>query len=135
MKVLVLQDNLLMMRFLQRVIGISVTLLQATSPAEALDECRSDKDIDLLICNAQLGLVSGMELASLTKAWIPKLRTILLCDAPCESWSWRENALLKELPPDAVIILEKPFRAIELKAAITELIGAPEEVHVAALDM
>jgi CheY-like chemotaxis protein len=108
MKVLVLQDDLLMMRSLQRVIGMTVSLLEATSPAEPLDICRNHKDIDLLICDAQLGLVSGMELASLTRAWIPQLRSILLWDAPCESWSGRENAQLKELPSDAVIILENP---------------------------
>jgi hypothetical protein len=31
-----------------------------------------------------------------------------------------------------VLILEKPIRAIELKVAITELIGVPQEVPVTA---
>ena len=126
MKFLVLNDEPVMRRFLQRVIGMSVTL-EATSPAEALDVCRNNRDIDLLICDVQLGLMSGMELASLMRAWIPELRTILLCDTPCELWKERQNAQLKELPSDAVMILEKPFTTIELKAAITELIGVPEE--------
>jgi CheY-like chemotaxis protein len=122
MKVLVLEDEPVMRSFLRRVIGMSVTL-EATSATEALDLCRNNKDIDLLICDVKLGLISGMELASLTRAWIPRLGTILLCDVPCELWNEQENAQLKELPSNAVMILEKPFRAVELKAAIKELSG------------
>jgi CheY-like chemotaxis protein len=122
MKVLVLEDEPVMRSFLRRVLGMSVTL-EATSATEALDLCRNNKDIDLLICDVKLGLISGMELASLTRAWIPKLRTILLCDVPCELWNEQENTQLKELPSNAVMILEKPFRPVELKAAIKELSG------------
>ena len=131
MKVLVLEDEPVMRRFLRQVIGTSATL-EATSPAEALDVCRNHKDIDLLICDIEPGLVSGMELATLAREWIPDLRTILLCNTPCECWSEQENEQLKELPVDAVMILETPFSTIELKAAITELIS-PEEVGVAAI--
>jgi len=132
MKVLVLRNEPVMTDFLQRVIGMSATL-KATSPAEALDVCRNHKDIDLLICDVELELVSGMELAALAREWIPGLRTILLCDIPCECWSERENSQLKELPSDAVIILERPFSTIELKAAITALIDVPAKVQVAAV--
>jgi hypothetical protein len=59
------------------------------------------------------------------------VRTILLCDIPCECWSERENLQLNELPSDAAMILEKPFNTTELRAAITALIGLPEEVQVA----
>jgi CheY-like chemotaxis protein len=134
MKVLVVNDEPVMRRFLQRLIGMSGTL-EATSPAEALDVCRNHKDIDLLICDVELGLVSGMELAAFAREWIPELRTILLCDTPCECWGERENSQLKELSSDAVMILEKPFSTIELKAAITVLIGVPEDVQVAAVVM
>lgn len=126
MKVLVVEDEPVMRRFLQRVIGMSATL-EATSATEALDLCRNNNDIDVLICDVNLGLISGMELASLTRAWIPKLRTILLCDTPCECWSEGESAQLNELPSDAVMILEKPFRSAELKAAIKELSGIATE--------
>ena len=118
--------------FLQQVIGTSATL-EATSPAEALDVCRNHKDIDLLICDVELGLVSGMELAVLAREWIPGLRTILLCDTPCECWRKQEDEQLKELPADAVMILEKPFSSTELRAAITALISPREEVQVAAV--
>jgi DNA-binding response OmpR family regulator len=134
MKALVLEGEPVMRGFLRRVIGMSATL-EATSPAKALDVCRNNRDIDLLICDVELGLLSGMELACLAREWIPGLRTILLCDTPCECWSEGENSQLKELPSDAVMILEKPFSTIELKAAITELIGVPEEVRVAVVAM
>jgi CheY-like chemotaxis protein len=107
--------------------------LEATSPAEALDLCCNNRDIDLLICDVELGLVSGMEPASVARASIPHLRAILLCDTPCECWSERENAELNELPSDAVVILEKPFRPVELRAAIGVLIGVREAVPVEAV--
>jgi CheY-like chemotaxis protein len=66
MKVLVVEDEPVMRRFLQLVIGMSATL-EATSPAEALDVCRKHKEIDLLICDIELGSVSGMELAALAR--------------------------------------------------------------------
>lgn len=93
-------------------------ILQATSPVEALDMCRSHSDMDLLVCDSDLGLVSGMELASLLRAWNSKLRTILTTDLPCEYWSERQNSELRELPPDDVLILERPFSTRDLKAAI-----------------
>ena len=101
-------------------------ILEATSPVEALDICRNQAGIDLLVCDAEMGLVSGMELASLLRAWNSKLRTILTTELPCEHWTERQNAELRELPSDAVLILEQPFSARDLKAAIAEL--APEEV-------
>jgi len=121
-----------MSRFLRQVVGTSVTL-EATSPAEALDVFRNNKDIDVLICDVELELVSGMELAALAREWVRGLQTILLCNIPCECWSERENSQLKELPSDTVMILEKPFSTIELKAAIRALIGVPEKVQVAAV--
>lgn len=104
-------------------------IFEASSAAEALDICRNHPGIDLVICNTDLGLVSGMELASLLRAWNSKLRTILTTNLPCEYWSERQNAELLELPPDDVFILERPFSTRDLKAAIRKL--APEEKALA----
>ncbi|HEY1240788.1 MAG TPA: response regulator [Bryobacteraceae bacterium] len=104
-------------------------ILEATSPVEALDICRNHREIDLLVCDTELGLVSGMELASLLRAWNSSLRIILTTDLSCECWTERQNAELLELPPDDVFILERPFSARDLKAAIKKLV--PEEIAVA----
>ena len=101
-------------------------ILEATSPVEALDLCRNHSGIDLLVCDADMGLVSGMELASLLRAWNSKLRTILTTQRPCEYWTERQNTELGELPTDAVLILEQPFSSRDLRAAIAKL--APEGV-------
>ena len=96
-------------------------LLEASSASKALDICRDHREIDVLICEMDLGLVSGMELASLLRAWLPKLRTILACDLSCDCWSNRQEAELAELPADDVFILEKPFTARELLMALTNV--------------
>ena len=99
-------------------------ILEATSPVEALDICRKHAGIDLLICDAELGLVSGMELAALLRAWNSNLRLIITTDLPSEDWSERQNTELLELPPDDVYILEWPFSTRDLKAAIAKLVPA-----------
>lgn len=104
-------------------------VFEASSAVEALDICRNHPGIDLVVCDADLGLVSGMELASLLRAWNSNLRTILTTDLACEDWSERQNAELLELPPDHVVILERPFSTKDLKAAIRRL--APEEATLA----
>ena len=80
-------------------------ILEATSPVEALDICRKQAGIDLLVCDAELGLVSGMELASLLRAWNPNLRLIITTDLPSEDWSERQKTELLAFPPDDVYIL------------------------------
>lgn len=111
-------------------LGGRYDILEAESPVEALDICRHHPGIDLLVCEADLGLVSGMELASLLRAWDSKLRTILTSDLPPEYWTERENAELRELPPDDVFILERPFTARDLQLAIAKLV--PEEIALAS---
>lgn len=108
-------------------------ILEARSPVEALDICRHHPGIDLLVCEADMGLVSGMELASLLRAWNSNLRTILTTERPTEYWTERQNAELRELPTDTVLVLERPFRARDLRAAIEKLV--PEEAAAATVAM
>lgn len=105
-------------------------ILEAASPVEALDTCRNHPDVDLLVWDANLGLISGMELASLMRSWNPKLCTILTTDLPCDYWTQRQVTELKELPPDDVFILERPFSTRDLRAAIAKL--TPAEIAVAS---
>jgi len=110
---------------LRRELAGQYHILEATSPTEALDLCRNYSGIDLLVCDTDMGLVSGMELASLLRAWNSNLHTILTTERPCECWTERQNTEMRELPADAVLVLEQPFSSRELRAAIAKL--APEE--------
>lgn len=107
--------------FLRKQIPTQHDVLEAACPIEAMDVFRLRRDIDVLLCDAGLGLVSGMELASLLRAWNASLRTILLSDLPCDQWTQRQEMELKELPVDDVLILEKPYKAIELQVALMTL--------------
>jgi CheY-like chemotaxis protein len=101
-------------------------VFEAASPIEAFDICRSHRDIDLLICDAELGLVSGMELASLLRAWNSKLHTILTTHLPCDHWTQQQEMELAELPADDVLILERPFALSQLMEAIANLLPTQE---------
>jgi len=90
---------------------------------EALDVCRIHGEIEVLVCDVESGLVSGMELATLLRAWLPRLRTILISNLPCDQWTDRQEMELTELPADAVLILERPFRGLELRIALSTLIS------------
>jgi CheY-like chemotaxis protein len=103
-------------------------ILEATSAIEALDICRNHREIDLLICDMDKGLVSGMELASLLRAWNSKLLTILTSDLSCDCWTQRQETELSELPSDAVLILERPFTSAELRGAVTSLLQRDVQV-------
>ena len=92
--------------FLRRQIPTQHDVLEAAYPVEAMDVFRVRREIDVLLCDADLGLVSGMELAALLRAWNASLRTILLSDLPCDQWTQRQEMELKELPVDDVLILE-----------------------------
>ena len=105
-------------------------VLEAASAVESINICRKRSGVDLLICDSDLGLVSGMELASLLRGWNSNLRTILTSRLPLQNWTERQQLQLKELPPEDVLILERPFSTKDLKAAITKLL--PEELAVAS---
>ena len=72
-------------------------------------------DIDLLICDEELGLISGAELASLLRTWNSKLRTILTTDLPFDHWGQQLEIELAELPADDVLILGRPFTLSQLR--------------------
>jgi CheY-like chemotaxis protein len=121
--VLVVERDPSLRGFLRRQIPTQYEILEAACPVEALDICRAHCEIDVLLCDVELGLVSGIELASLLRAWHSRLRTILLSDLPCDKWSQRWETELKELPADDVLILEKPFKPIELRSTVSTLMA------------
>src|SRR5690348_1977346 len=123
--VLLVESEPIARNYLKQALGTGCLFLEASSAVEALDLCRGHREIDLLVCDVELGLVSGMELASLLRAWLPQLRVILTSDLPCEQWSAHQEAELKEIPSEDVLILERPFTSSELRAALHKLVREP----------
>lgn len=80
--ILIVQEEPLFRSYLRASIGREYEILEAASPVEALEMCRAHGEIDVLICDQDMGLVSGMELASLLRAWIGNLKTLLLWGGP-----------------------------------------------------
>jgi CheY-like chemotaxis protein len=102
-------------------------VLEAASSSEALDICQSHRDIDRLICDEGLGLISGAELASLLRTWNSKLRTILRTELPFDHWGQQLEIELAELPADDVLILGRPFTYRKLREPIANPL--PGEVN------
>ena len=65
--VLLVEHNPTVRQSLKQPLAGDYNILEATCPVVALDVCRVHRDIDVLVCDAELGLVSGMELASLLR--------------------------------------------------------------------
>ena len=122
-KILIVENEPIARNYLKRALEQSGAVLEASSAADTLDIFRNQPDIDVLVCNVELGLVSGMELASLLRAWNGNLCAVLTSDLPCDQWTERQEMELSEISPDAVLILEKPFTANELRAAVAKLNG------------
>ncbi|HLK46610.1 MAG TPA: response regulator [Bryobacteraceae bacterium] len=123
--VLLVESEPIARNYLKQALGGDCLFLEAKSAVQALDLCRGHREIDLLVSDVELGLISGMELASLLRAWLPRLRTILTSDLPCDQWTDRQQTELSELPPDDVLILERPFTAAEAHAALLQLVRSP----------
>jgi CheY-like chemotaxis protein len=98
-------------------------ILEATSPEQALKWRGSSQRIDLIIADVVLPLRSGIHVAFELKKSIPDLRIILTSGYPADMWP--DLALLREIPSDAIRVLQKPFLSKELWEKTEELIGIP----------
>jgi CheY-like chemotaxis protein len=122
--ILLVDDQPIIRNILRCQLSGGYDVFEAASPVEALDICQSHRDIDLLICNVELALVSGVELASLLRGWNSGLRAILMTDLPCDQWAEQREMELAELPADDILVLERPFTLSQLTEAITSLLTA-----------
>lgn len=126
--ILVVQHERLVAGLFSHVLGGGYTVLEAASAEEALDAYRHIETIDLLIVDVALPVVSGMELASLLKQWLPRLRIILTADTLPEFWSESKKAELRDNLSDSIAILKMSFSPDDLRARVIGLIGFPERV-------
>jgi CheY-like chemotaxis protein len=106
--------------------------VETTSAEGALDAARRSGKIDLLITDVALPIISGIELGSLLKAWMPRLHIILTADLLPEDWSADERAELSNFKTQSMTVLKMPFSPDDLRARVVSLIGLPESPLTAA---
>ena len=101
--------------------------LEARDAEEALRQFHdNDCKIDLLIADVSLPIGSGVQVAAALREELPELRVILATRYPYHMWRARDYAPLGRLGSDSVTILQKPFAAQALLAAIGNLIEGRE---------
>ena len=101
-------------------------ILEATSAEQALKWYGTPQQIDLIIADVALPLRSGIQVALELRKSVPDLRIILTSGYPLNMWP--DVAMLHEVPPDAIRILQKPFLPKELLYKTEELIGNPNSI-------
>jgi len=130
--ILVVQPEPLVSGLFNRLLERGYSVVETTSAEEALDAFRRHGKVDLLITELELPVISGIELASLLKAWRPRLKIILTADLLPENWSDEESAELSRFQTHSMTILKMPFSPDELRARVVSLIGFPESAFPAA---
>ena len=124
--VLVLEDEPLVMNLLRYILK-PYSLVEARSAEEALRLFRArGHEIDLLLTDLSLPIISGVQVALILRCEIPTLPVILTSGYPANGWNDRDAADLKRLGSKSVIVLQKPNPPRQLLTAIDELIGAEQ---------
>lgn len=126
-RILVLEDEPSLMNLLHRVlVRHGYDTLEAASPEEALQQFNdSGRQIDLLLADVGLPVISGVQVALLLRAELPGLRVILTSGYPPSMWSARDSGFLQTLGLDSVSILQKPFVPQTLLKTINGLLEPP----------
>jgi response regulator RpfG family c-di-GMP phosphodiesterase len=100
-------------------------VIQCQSAESAMEEFQQDSvSIDLLISDVTFADSSALKVCLRLREFAPELKLLFLSDRPLIKWKVLEGALFRELPPDSVRILPKPFSALDLLIRVDELIGA-----------
>jgi two-component system, sensor histidine kinase ChiS len=131
--ILIVQNEPLLVEVIKRMLNGRYSILDAASAAEALEVCRQCRNIDLLIADMLLPVISGVELASLLKAWRPRLQILLTADTSYEFWNVQEQAEFDAIRSECVAILEKPFYPDDLRSHVQSLIGPFESIVIGAV--
>ncbi|HEY1240999.1 MAG TPA: response regulator [Bryobacteraceae bacterium] len=130
--ILVVQQEPLVRGLFNRLLERGYNVVETTSAEGALDAARRSGKIDLLITDVALPIISGIELGSLLKAWMPRLHIILTADLLPEDWSADERAELSNFKTQSMTVLKMPFSPDDLRARVVSLIGLPESPLTAA---
>lgn len=128
--ILILEDEPCVMKFLRGTLEQQYSVIEATTGEEGLllfiDH---NHQVDLLIADLTLPVLSGLRVALLLRAKLPDLPVILTSGYPVCTWGDRDCGDLERLGSRLVTVLPKPFQALALTDAVRDLIaaGKPEE--------
>ena len=95
----------------------------ATCAEQAERFAQLDGCISLLIADVAAPC-SGIAVSGQLKTSMPLLKFVLTSGYPVTMWSYQDTALYDALPTDSVRVLLKPFRPIDILAAVRSLIGS-----------
>ena len=130
--ILVVEQEPLVRGLFNRLLERGYKVIETASAEGALDTARQYGKIDLLITDLALPVISGIELGSLLKSWMPALHVIVTADLLPENWSDDEKAQFAQLRARSMTVMKMPFSPDDLRARVVSLIGFPESVLNAA---
>jgi len=125
--ILLLEDELPLMRLLGTVLGRSGYAVQESGCAEEAIQrfLDANRQIDVLVADVNLPESSGIQIAILLRAERPELKVILTSGYPSDAWKTGDVADLERLGTGSVIVLEKPFMPHMLLTCIRQLTDTP----------
>jgi len=120
--ILILDDEAPIRTLLRVTLGsLGYAVLEAATAKEAF-RWSAGAGVDLLIADVNLpGGSSGVRVALELRSLFPFLRIILTSGVPVSLWNDQDAAEWSELPSDSVIVLQKPFHAVDLLQTIRKL--------------
>ena len=123
MRILILEDEPVCMRFIARVLrNAGFTPLEASSSEQAIKLCAEHNgSVSLLVADVFLPHSSGIETALVLKEVWPSMRVLFTSATPQDAWdleSWKKAASI----PDA-LFLRKPFYPSELRRMVADLLA------------
>jgi CheY-like chemotaxis protein len=125
--ILVLEDEPSLLKLWRHALTFSGYVIWEAANAE--DAIRrfldANRQIDLLLADVTLPVSSGILVALLLRAEVPRLSVVLTSRHPLTAWQARDAADFERLGPDSVIVLQKPFQNQTLLNSIRELTGVP----------
>ena len=108
-------------------------MLEATTGVEAIKfGAHHTQTIDLFLSDVAVPDRSGTEVALELIKWHPVLLVLFVSGTPIDGWDRDDVYNLRQIPPDRVDFLEKPFRPSALLSKIEALFG--DGAHYRALE-
>jgi len=125
-RVLVVDDDAMVRKsVVAQLTSLGYGIVEASSPAEALEVIASKKPLDLVFSDIVMpGPIDGIELARLIRARRPDLKVLLTSGYP--------DLKATRSSEDSYVqwdILKKPYRRPDLKKALEDLLGASGAPH------
>ena len=104
------------------------TTVLCASAESALEQFQSvNRGIDILIADVSLDGGSGVEVGVDLYGLSPTLKILFMSGYPLAAWNVRDAALFTGLPPDSVLVLQKPFSSRDLLLRVEALIARSPE--------